>query len=117
MGVAIVGSVFASLFGPEIRQAFAPFLAHGLSAAQIRVAQSSMQAAKRRCTLSRRAAAAPHQRDTDAFMDGLHRACLVAAASPYSCPSWCFDTSDGQRAGTEILRPRATGCPIRRCRV
>jgi EmrB/QacA subfamily drug resistance transporter len=80
MGVAIIGSVFASLFGPDIRRAFAPFLGHGLSAAQIRVAQSSMQAAK--LTVQHFPAVMQvHLTNliTNAFMDGLHRACLVGS--------------------------------------
>ncbi len=46
MGVAIIGSVFASLFGPAIRRAFEPFQGHGLSVHQLNLAQSSMEAAK-----------------------------------------------------------------------
>jgi hypothetical protein len=78
MGVAIFGSVFASLFGPDIRRAFAPFLGRGLTAAQIRVAQSSMQAAKQ-AVKHFAPALQVHLDDkvTAAFMDGLHRACLV----------------------------------------
>jgi DHA2 family multidrug resistance protein-like MFS transporter len=79
MGVAVIGSVFSSLFGPEIRHAFG---AQGLSAAQLDVAQGSMQAAQ-----SAVAHFPPSMRPsleakvTDAFMNGLHRGCLVAAAT------------------------------------
>jgi len=82
MGVAIIGSVFASLFGPAIRRAFEPFLGHGLSAHQLNVAQSSMQAAKTAAAhlpASVRATLAPKL--TAAFMDGFHRGCLVAAGT------------------------------------
>jgi hypothetical protein len=70
--------VFASLFGPDIRRAFTPFLGHGLTAAQIRVAQGSMQAAKQ-AVRHFPPAMQVHLNDkvTAAFMDGLHRACLV----------------------------------------
>jgi DHA2 family multidrug resistance protein-like MFS transporter len=82
MGVAIIGSVFASLFGPAIRRAFEPFRGHGLSAHQLDVAQSSMQAAKMTAAhlpASAQVTLAPKL--TAAFMDGFHRGCLVAAAT------------------------------------
>ena len=82
MGVAIIGSVFASLFGPAIRRAFEPFRGNGLSAHQLNVAQSSMQAAKMvaaHLPASAQAILAPKL--TAAFMDGFHRGCLVAAAT------------------------------------
>jgi hypothetical protein len=82
MGVAIIGSVFASLFGPAIRRAFQPLRGHGISTHQLNVAQSSMQAAK--MTSAHLPAAAQRllaPRITAAFMDGFHRGCLVAAAT------------------------------------
>jgi hypothetical protein len=82
MGVAIIGSVFASLFGPAIRRAFAPLLGHGLTMHQLSAAQSSMQAAKMMLAnlpASVQATVAP--KVTDAFMIGLHRGCLVAAGT------------------------------------
>jgi EmrB/QacA subfamily drug resistance transporter len=82
MGVAIIGSVFASLFGPAIRRAFEPFRGHGLSAHQLNVAQSSMQAAKMTAAhLPAAAQASLVPKLTAAFMDGLHRGCLVAAGT------------------------------------
>jgi len=81
MGVAVIGSVFSSLFGPAVRHALAPFVAHGLSTQSLDVAQSSMQAASSvvaRLPLALQAHA--HQALVDAFMQGFHRACLVAAA-------------------------------------
>ena len=78
MGVAIIGSVFASLFGPDIRRTFAPFLGHGLNEAQIRMAQSSMQAAKEAVKrFPPQLQVHLDDKVTAAFMDGLHRACLV----------------------------------------
>ncbi len=82
MGVAIIGSVFASLFGPAIRRAFEPFRGHGLSAHQLNVAQSSMQAAKMTAAhLPGAARASLVPKLTAAFMDGFHRGCLVAAGT------------------------------------
>ena len=82
MGVAIIGSVFASLFGPAIRRAFEPFRGHGLSAHQLNVAQSSMQAAKMTAAhLPAAAQASLVPKLTAAFMDGFHRGCLVAAGT------------------------------------
>ena len=80
MGVAIIGSVFASLFGPAIRRAFEPFQGHGLSVHQLNLAQSSMEAAKMTAAhLSASAQTTLAPKLTAAFMDGFHRGCLVAA--------------------------------------
>lgn len=82
MGVAIIGSVFASLFGPAIRRALAPFLGHGLTRAQLHAAQSSMQAAKAMVAhLPVSVQKTVDDRVTTAFMNGLHRGCLVAAGT------------------------------------
>jgi hypothetical protein len=82
MGVAIIGSVFASLFGPAIRRAFEPFRGHGLSAHQLNVAQSSMEAAKMTAAhLPASAQVILGPKLTAAFMNGFHRGCLVAAAT------------------------------------
>jgi EmrB/QacA subfamily drug resistance transporter len=80
MGVAIIGSVFASLFGPSIRRAFEPFVGSGLTTQQLNVAQSSMEAAKMtsaQLPASVQSSLAPKL--TNAFMEGFHRGCLVAA--------------------------------------
>jgi EmrB/QacA subfamily drug resistance transporter len=80
LGVAVIGSVFSSLFGPAVRRALSPYLAHGLSSQSLTVAQSSMQAAT--SVVSRLPVASQslaHQALTSAFMQGFHRACLVAA--------------------------------------
>jgi hypothetical protein len=82
LGVAIIGSVFASLFGPAIRRAFDPLLGHGLSAHQLNVAQSSMEAAKMTAAhLSAAAQVTLAPQLTSAFMNGFHRGCLVAAGT------------------------------------
>jgi len=81
MGVAIIGSVFASLFGPAVRRAFEPLQGHGISAHQLDVAQRSMQAAKMTAAhLPAVARATVDPKLTAAFMNGFHRGCLVAAA-------------------------------------
>ena len=82
MGVAIIGSVFASLFGPAIHRAFEPFRSHGLSLHQLNVAQSSVEAAKMTAShLSASAQSVLAPKLTAAFMDGFHRGCLVAATT------------------------------------
>jgi EmrB/QacA subfamily drug resistance transporter len=80
LGVAIIGSVFASLFGPAIRRAFAPFRGAGLTLHQLNLAQSSMEAAKTTAAhLSLSAQSSLNPKLTAAFMNGFHRGCLVAA--------------------------------------
>ena len=82
MGVAVIGSVFSSLFGPDVRRALAPLRGHGLTLAQLNQAQGSMQAAQ--ATVARLPSALRPSLDakvTHAFMEGLHRGCLVAAAT------------------------------------
>jgi MFS transporter, DHA2 family, multidrug resistance protein len=80
LGVAVLGSVFSSTFGPGIRHAFAPFAQHIPSAA-LTAASSSMTAAQ---VVAQKAVAlgAPssllHQVN-DAFMTSFHRACAVTA--------------------------------------
>jgi len=79
MGVAIIGSVFASVFGPGVHRVLTPFRAHGLSLFQIDTAQGSMQAA--RLTVAHFPAAYQprlNQQVVAAFMSGLHRGCVVA---------------------------------------
>lgn len=77
MGVAVVGSVFSSIFGPQVRFA----LAHiGMAGGRLATAQRSMQAATATVAhlpLSLRSPASVNV--TRAFMDGLHRGCVVGA--------------------------------------
>lgn len=80
MGVAIVGSVFASLFGPAVRSTFLPFLKKGMTIAQLNLAQSSTQAAQVAIShFPERLRPALSNSVDNAFMTGFHRACLVAA--------------------------------------
>ena len=84
LGVAVVGSVFASLFGRRIAEVLAPFhLGHH----EVIVAQRSMQAALRVIASIEPsgpgATAALTVKDgaTQAFMDGFHQGCVVAAVT------------------------------------
>jgi EmrB/QacA subfamily drug resistance transporter len=79
LGVAVVGSVFSSMFGSHVRAALRPYLARGLSRHDLNLAASSTHAAQlvvAHFPAALRPAVAEHV--TDAFMDGLHRGCLVA---------------------------------------
>jgi MFS transporter, DHA2 family, multidrug resistance protein len=82
MGVAVVGSVFSSLFAPGVRAALARFVGHGLTNAQLQVASSSTRAAQ--VTVSHFPVGLRPGLDasvTSAFMQGLHRGCFVAGAA------------------------------------
>jgi EmrB/QacA subfamily drug resistance transporter len=82
MGVAIVGSVFSSIFGPGVRTALTPYLSHGLTKTDLNTAVRSTQAAQ--ATVSHLPASlqgALNTEVTDAFMQGLHRGCFVAAGA------------------------------------
>jgi len=79
MGVAVVGSVFSSLFGPAVRHAFAHL---GLSRTQLDIAQSSTQAAKAVVAHVPRGLPLHQALESgvvSSFIDGFHRGCLVAA--------------------------------------
>lgn len=82
MGVAVVGSVFSSLFAPGVRAALARYVGRGLTGAQLQVASSSTHAAQ--VTVSHFPVAlrpALDARVTNAFMQGLHRGCFVAGGA------------------------------------
>jgi EmrB/QacA subfamily drug resistance transporter len=82
MGVAVVGSVFSSLFAPGIRAALARFVGHGLTSAQLQVASSSTRAAQVTVSHFPMALRPGLNADvTNAFMQGLHRGCFVAGAA------------------------------------
>ncbi len=77
MGVAVIGSVFSSFFGPAVRRVFS---GAGVRGAHLADAQRSMQMA--RVTVEHLPAtlrASASSQVTRAFIDGLHRSCLVAA--------------------------------------
>lgn len=78
LGVAVVGSVFASLFGGRIAEVLTPL---GLSHHSVVVAQSSMQAALHVVAMAGAGAPSTAMQDNinQAFMDGFHRGCIVAA--------------------------------------
>jgi EmrB/QacA subfamily drug resistance transporter len=79
LGVAVVGSVFSSLFTPQVRAA----LSHlGLTNRQLNSAQGSMQAALHvlhRVPSSSAVYTVASRGVTSAFMNGFHRGCLVGA--------------------------------------
>ncbi len=82
MGVAVVGSVFSSLFAPAVRAALVPFVGHGLTSAQLYVATSSTRAAQ--LTVSHfppRLRPGLDASVANAFLQGLHRGCFVAGAA------------------------------------
>ncbi|MEO9181808.1 MAG: hypothetical protein ABI298_09185, partial [Acidimicrobiales bacterium] len=109
LGVAIIGSVFASLFGPGIRRALSPFLGHGLTITQLNAAQTSMQAAKSTVAhLPLSARRAIDDRVTTAFMNGLHRGCLVAAATAFVVAIIVFSYLPGytRRGAHELVSGR-----------
>ena len=106
MGVAIIGSVFASLFGPAIRRALEPLRSHGLSVHQLNVAQSSMQAAKmtvRHLPASVQLSVGP--KITAAFMDGFHRGSMVAAGTAVvvAVVVFCYLPSRDSTAESELV--------------
>ncbi|HEY5121298.1 MAG TPA: DHA2 family efflux MFS transporter permease subunit [Acidimicrobiales bacterium] len=77
MGVAIIGSVFSSIFGPQVRAAFGHL---GLTSSQLNEAQRSMAAAQATVArLPRSLANVPRTEVTQAFMTGLLRGCVVGA--------------------------------------
>jgi DHA2 family multidrug resistance protein-like MFS transporter len=99
VGVALVGSVFSSVFGPQVRSALAKL---GLSTSQLNVARSSLAAAQATVTrLPSNLRSVSNQRLTQAFMEGFHRGCLVASCVAalvaltvfYLLPGRSFDRS------------------------
>ena len=77
LGVALVGSVFSSIFGPQVLRSLANF---GLSAHQLIVARSSMAAAQVTVAhLPSNLRASSYEGLTKDFMEGFHRGCLVGA--------------------------------------
>lgn len=80
LGVAVVGSVFSSLFGHRIGDLLTPL---GLSHHSVVVAQSSMQAALHVVAMAGPGvqSAVTQSGINQAFMDGFHRGCIVAGVS------------------------------------
>ena len=102
LGVAVIGSVFSSVFGPAIHATFEPFRAHGLTVAAIGVAQSSMWAA--RLTVAHFPAPLRPSigaQTTTAFMHGLHRASFVGAGVALATAVVVFFYLPAQRRASE----------------
>jgi len=77
LGVALVGSVFSSLFGPQVLSTLSKL---GLSSHQLMVARSSLAAAQATVAhLPLTVRALSEKGLTNAFMEGFHRGCLVAS--------------------------------------
>lgn len=77
LGVALVGSVFSSLFGPQVLSTLSKL---GLSARQLVVARSSLASAQATVAhLPVHLRALSDRGLTNAFIEGFHRGCLVAA--------------------------------------
>ena len=116
MGVAVIGSVFSSLFGPAVRHALAPFVTHGLRSTQLDGAQSSMHAAQAAVAgLPVAFRSSLQAKITSAFMDGLHRGCLVAAATACAVAVVVFFYLPAGRPGTStelILAVRTPDLPV-----
>jgi hypothetical protein len=82
MGVAVVGSVFSSLFAPGVRAVLARYVGHGLTSAQLHVAASSTSAALLTVSHFPRVLRPNLEASVaNAFMQGLHRGCFVAGAA------------------------------------
>lgn len=80
LGVAVVGSVFSSVFGAQIRSVLQPYVSHGLPPHAVSVAQSSMQAAVAVASHFPVAVqSSAHARLKEAFMTAFHRGCFVGA--------------------------------------
>jgi EmrB/QacA subfamily drug resistance transporter len=82
MGVAVIGSVFSSAFGPKVIDALKPYLKDGLTQSQLHLASSSTQAAQ--AVVAHFPTALQPSLDTQvtsAFMTGLHHGCFVGAAA------------------------------------
>jgi DHA2 family multidrug resistance protein-like MFS transporter len=81
LGVAVVGSIFSSFFGPGVQSALSRFVGHGLTSSQLHLAMSSTPAAQ--AVVAHFPAAlrpALNTEVTNAFMSGLHHGCLIAGA-------------------------------------
>jgi EmrB/QacA subfamily drug resistance transporter len=81
LGVAVVGSVFSSIFGPGVRAALSRYVGHGLTLGELRAATSSTPTAQ--ATVAHFPAALRPALDanvTSAFMSGLHHGCFAAGA-------------------------------------
>jgi EmrB/QacA subfamily drug resistance transporter len=79
LGVAVIGSIFSSFFGPGVQTALGRYVGHGLTNAQLHQAMSSTPAAQ--ATVAHFPAALRPALTTDvtnAFMSGLHHGCLIA---------------------------------------
>jgi len=112
MGVAVIGSVFSSFFAPAVRRALSGV---GVTGSTLAHAQRSMQLA--RATVARLPAAVQPRvahEVTAAFINGLHRGCLVAALGVVSVGAVVLVAMPGRRrVRTQVvgLSPALTAAP------
>ncbi len=113
LGVAIVGSVFSSAFGPGVRSALAPYVTRGLTRPELAVAVRSTQAAQATVAHFPKALRpALDARVTAAFMDGLHHGCFVAAGVALAVAAsvaLALPRPAVASAGEPVVLPAATG--------
>jgi len=74
--VAVVGSTFSSVFGPQIIQAFSQYVPHGVA---VKASESMHGALGTAQALPAQIAATLHPHIVESFMSGFHRGCFVAA--------------------------------------
>lgn len=97
LGVAVLGSVFASRFAPLVTAALRPAQLPGAAVAR---ATSSMQAAL--ATAKAVPLGGLHAQVTGAFMTGLHAGCFVAAAVLVGCAVLAVATLPARSRATEF---------------
>ena len=97
LGVAIIGSIFASTYGPRIVELLTPF---GLPEPAIQAAESSVGAAFSVAEQAGDASATIRELASSSFLDGFHAACTAVGvvAIVGSLLAWRFLPSRNPRA-------------------
>jgi EmrB/QacA subfamily drug resistance transporter len=114
LGVAVIGSVYASLYSARLAVALPPALPGRLSAAAHESVGAALQVAARLGAAGRPGAgAAVHQAAVDAFLHGLTIGCLVAggvaAAGAVLAAVFLPAQPASRAAGADEARPDAVG--------
>ena len=76
LGVAVVGSTFSSIFGPQILHAFSQYVPAGIATRASESMQGALATAQ---SLPAPIAATLHPLIVESFMSGFHRGCFVAS--------------------------------------
>ncbi|CAB4779920.1 unannotated protein [freshwater metagenome] len=76
LGVAVVGSTFSSVFGPQILHAFSQYVPAGIATRASESMQGALATAQ---SLPVPIAASLQPHIVESFMSGFHRGCFVAA--------------------------------------